>query len=255
MIRRMSQTFVAFDLETTGLDPKTDAIIEIGMVRFDETGILEEFSTLVNPGMTVSEEIENITGITNADVATAPVFGDVREKVSRFFGNSAIVAHNADFDMAFLAQRGFDFSLNGVVDTFRLAQMAFMGERSMNLSGLADAAGHSHEGAHRALSDARATVSVFQECFRRIAASEGVLRTAYRFLRSAVPNLSTFEVAGAAAFSGNAEPSASAFELFACLAKEIPEYEDLPRMEKPKAFPNAVEILSSDPALEKRGEQ
>ncbi len=67
-------SIVAFDLETTGLDPKSDAIIEIAMVRFDENGTVEEFSSLVNPGVSISEEVENITGISNADVADAPGF-------------------------------------------------------------------------------------------------------------------------------------------------------------------------------------
>lgn len=81
----MPKTFVAFDLETTGLDPKTDTIIEIAMVRFDESGILEEFSSLVNPGMPIPEEVTNITGITHADVANAPFFGDIRDRIISFF--------------------------------------------------------------------------------------------------------------------------------------------------------------------------
>lgn len=67
-------SIVAFDLETTGLDPKSDAIIEIAMVRFDENGTVEEFSSLVNPGISISEEVENITGITDEDVSEAPGF-------------------------------------------------------------------------------------------------------------------------------------------------------------------------------------
>lgn len=161
-------SIVAFDLETTGLDPKSDAIIEIAMVRFDENGTLEEFSSLVNPGISISEEVENITGISNSDVANAPGFGDIRQKVADFIGNDPVLAHNADFDTAFLTAYGFDFSKRTVIDTFKIAQLVFRREKSMNLSNLADASGYFHEGAHRALSDARATVAIYREALRRI---------------------------------------------------------------------------------------
>jgi DNA polymerase III epsilon subunit family exonuclease len=138
-------SIVAFDLETTGLDPKSDAIIEIAMVRFDENGTIEEFSSLVNPGISISEEVENITGISDADVADAPGFGDIREKVAAFFGSDPVLAHNADFDTGFLSSYGFDFSDRTVIDTFKVAQLVFRNEKSMNLSNLADASGYFHE--------------------------------------------------------------------------------------------------------------
>lgn len=76
--------FIAFDLETTGLDPKNDAIIEIALVRFDESGVLESWSTLINPGFSLPAEASNITGITDEDLAEAPFFSDVRERIFEF---------------------------------------------------------------------------------------------------------------------------------------------------------------------------
>ena len=70
-------TYVAFDIETTGLDPNRDAIIEIGAVRFNERRIEDEWSTLVNPGRQIPEFITNLTGIDNAMVRGAPSFLDI----------------------------------------------------------------------------------------------------------------------------------------------------------------------------------
>lgn len=89
--------------------------------------------------------MENITGITDEDVSEAPGFGDIRHKVADFFGDDPILAHNADFDTAFLTAYGFDFSNRVVIDSFKIAQIAFRSEKSMNLSNLADASGYFHE--------------------------------------------------------------------------------------------------------------
>ncbi len=251
----MSQTFVAFDLETTGLDPKKDAIIEIAMVRFDADGnTLAEFSSLVHPGMAIPEEASSITGITDADVETAPAFGDIRAEVAAFFGDSAVVAHNADFDTAFLRECGFDFSTAPVVDTFRLAQLAFPEERSMNLSNLAEVSGYFHEGAHRALSDARATVFLFRECLRRIRSAHPALSLASRFLAGTCPPGTTFPVAVSAASESVVLP-ARPQELFESVLAEIPEYSEIPAVAAPERFPTVSETFSGDGSLETRPEQ
>ncbi len=80
-------SIIAFDLETTGLDPKNDAIIEIALVRFDETGVIERYSTLVNPGFSLPLESVNITGITDDDLKDAPFFSDVRPKLLEFLSH------------------------------------------------------------------------------------------------------------------------------------------------------------------------
>ena len=139
-------SFVIFDLETTGLDPKSDAIIEIALLKCDENfKILDEYTSLVNPGMPIGEDAQAITGITNEDVIKAPYFSDIREKVRDFIGGSVLVAHNADFDTAFLREYGIDVSSLTVLDTFRLASIVFSDERSMNLSNLTESLGYSHE--------------------------------------------------------------------------------------------------------------
>ena len=138
--------FVVFDLETTGLDPKSDAIIEIALIKCDENfKIVDEYTTLVNPGMPIPEDAQAITGITNEEVIKAPYFSDLREKVRDFIGNSVLVAHNADFDTAFLREYGIDVSSLVILDTFKLASIAFSQERSMNLSSLTESLGYIHQ--------------------------------------------------------------------------------------------------------------
>ena len=158
-------TFIAFDLETTGLDPKNDAIIELAFVRFDETGILERWSTLVNPGFTLPEEVVNITGITDADLVEAPFFSDIREKLLEFLADeSPLLGHNVDFDASFLREYGVDLGSRILLDTFHLSKIFFYREKSLNLGSLLESLGSPYTDQHRALGDAEATVELFRIC-------------------------------------------------------------------------------------------
>lgn len=170
-----------------------------------------------------------------------------------FFGDDPILAHNADFDTAFLAAYGFDFSNRVVIDSFKVAQIAFRHEKSMNLSNLADASGYFHEGAHRALSDARATVAVFRESVRRIKESQGTENEVYRFLRDhSAPN-SSFPTTVRWALGEN-EPT-DARKLFEKIEAGLSEYVEAPAPERPFDAPDPVSILERNAGLEKRPEQ
>src|SRR5574341_613806 len=98
-------SYVALDLETTGLDTESDEIIEIGAVRFDESGVLENFERLVNPGRTIPPTIQNLTGISDAAVAMAPAIWQVAPELETFIGGATLVGHNVvGFDVRFLAR-------------------------------------------------------------------------------------------------------------------------------------------------------
>ena len=84
-------SIVALDLETTGLDPQTDAILEIGARRFDGNRVEDEFSTLINPGRHIPEFISGLTGISDEMVRQAPSIRDVLEGLVAFIGNSPIL--------------------------------------------------------------------------------------------------------------------------------------------------------------------
>ncbi|MDP3136795.1 MAG: 3'-5' exonuclease, partial [Burkholderiaceae bacterium] len=89
------------DLETTGATASNDRITEIGIIEVDTDGSVREWQQLVNPGVRISPFIEQLTGISNAMVATAPDADTVMRDASRFVGNAPMVAHNASFDRRF----------------------------------------------------------------------------------------------------------------------------------------------------------
>ena len=109
-------TYVAFDIETTGLDPNRDAIIEIGAVRFNERRIEDEWSTLVNPGRQIPEFITNLTGIDNAMVRGAPSFLDIVQEFETFVSDAPVIGHNVRFDLGFVQKAGI-LAYNKVIDT------------------------------------------------------------------------------------------------------------------------------------------
>jgi ATP-dependent DNA helicase DinG len=99
----MDRNYVVCDLETTGLDPMTDRIIEVGIVRIRQGEIVDKYHTMVNPGMPLPLKIKRITGIDDADLADAPAIAEVISDVVDYIGNDAIVGHNISFDLGFLA--------------------------------------------------------------------------------------------------------------------------------------------------------
>ncbi|MFY8000499.1 MAG: helicase C-terminal domain-containing protein [Candidatus Kapaibacteriota bacterium] len=102
--------FIALDFETTGLDAATDTVIDIGAVRYRDGLEVERFATLVNPGRLLSPEIMQLTGITNEELATAPLLGEVDSRLFAFLGNTPIMAHNAAFERSYLQKMfGEDF--------------------------------------------------------------------------------------------------------------------------------------------------
>ena len=154
--------FVALDLETTGLDAKKDAIIEIGAVRFQGDRILDRFSSLVNPGRKIPVRIQQITGITDRDVAAAPTLAEIAPEILAFVdsGVSGMVAHNASFDLGFMDAANIRFHRPGL-DTFELATILLPGMDSYSLGELCRVLGIPLEDAHRALDDAEASARLF----------------------------------------------------------------------------------------------
>jgi DNA polymerase-3 subunit epsilon/ATP-dependent DNA helicase DinG len=144
------------DLETTGLDPKHDAIIEIGCAKLRDGEIVDQWSTLVNPGRKLAFAITQLTGIADRDLIGQPPIRDVVDPLRRFVGSLPIVAHNASFDLGFVRAAGLSFS-NPVLDTFEIASIVLPGRSSYSLGALAAEFGATQASAHRALHDARAT--------------------------------------------------------------------------------------------------
>ena len=155
------RTFVAFDLETTGLNPKRDAIIEFGAVRFEDGGKRERFVTCVNPGRSIPTRIQQMTGIGPADVADAPAIEELIPEILAFIGGrtDAVVAHSAGFDVSFLRAAGVKIN-TPVLDTYELATILLPGQDSYSLGELCRALEIPLSTAHRAGHDAEATAEL-----------------------------------------------------------------------------------------------
>jgi DNA polymerase-3 subunit epsilon len=123
--------FVAFDLETTGIQPRTDAIVEVGAVRFEGDEPVETFCTLVNPGRSIPPEASAVNGITDEMIAEQPTIQIVLADLADFCGDLPLVAHNAPFDFKFLrkaVENCKSRAPSGVVlDSCALARIIFPG--------------------------------------------------------------------------------------------------------------------------------
>ncbi len=157
----MENVYVALDLETTGLDPKKDSIIEIGAARFRGSEILETWSSLVDPGKHIPGMVSRLTGITDEMVQGQPDLSMLAPSLLRFIGESPIVGHNIGFDVRFLQAHGLPV-YNLTVDTFELATILLPLQGRYTLTALSQSLGIELENAHRALDDAIASARLFQ---------------------------------------------------------------------------------------------
>jgi len=169
--------FTVLDLETTGGSSSGDRILEVGAVRVERGRIGESFTTLVNPGTPIPPFISSMTGIRDEMVAAAPAFIAVAEDLSRFIGDSVLVAHNLPFDLGFLNHelgRNCGFVLaNPSLCTVRLGRRLLPHLPDRRLDTLADHYGFSFTGRHRALGDAEVTARLLLK-FIALLAERGV---------------------------------------------------------------------------------
>jgi len=155
---------IAIDIETTGLDSQSDAITEIGAVRFNGRRIEAEWSTLINPGRAIPALITQLTGITNEMVRNAPPIRAVVQELADFVGDAPVLGHNVRFDLSFLQRYGL-FELNEFLDTYELASVLLPDASRYNLGALGQLLGILLPANHRALDDARVTHAVFLQLF------------------------------------------------------------------------------------------
>ena len=170
-INTFEPDYVIFDLETTGMSPYYgDRIVEVSAVRVVDHKVLEEFTTLVNPGKHIPEDVTEIHGITDEMVKDAPKAKEALTKFIDFIGDDILVGHNIkSFDLKFItAECNRQFGkvpTNDYVDTLILARQCMPEMAHKNLTVLAEHFGISPEGAHRALVDCRMNQKVY-ECLK-----------------------------------------------------------------------------------------
>lgn len=166
--------YICLDLETTGLHPKRDRIIEIGAVKVRKGRVTETFHHLIDPEMKLEERITELTGITDKELEGSPRLEEVLPGLEEFLGEDVLVGHRIEFDYAFLKRafvnRNRVFEKQGI-DTLRLARVLVPDCTSKRLESLC-----SHFGielkAHRALEDARATFHLYQRLIGEVKEGE-----------------------------------------------------------------------------------
>ena len=171
------KSFVAIDLETTGLDFEKDEIIEVALVRFENGVQGESIDYLVKPtSVTLRPFIESLTGISNADLENAEPFAAVAQKIYSFIGDLPIVAHNAMFDSKFLKQTfakvGISFENHPVWDSLTVSRIAYQDVPNHRLDTLVQELGIERSRAHRALPDAEACGQLFVMSLDKIASAD-----------------------------------------------------------------------------------
>lgn len=163
--QNLDDTYVVFDIETTGLSKEKEMITEIGAVKVEDGKIIDRFSTFVNPQRPISAEITKLTGITDDMVKDAPTIENVLPEFLKFCEDTVLVAHNASFDTGFIriaAERaGLGELHHTIVDTLELARALLPELNKHKLDIVCEHLGVTLNGHHRAVNDAEATAEVF----------------------------------------------------------------------------------------------
>jgi|YNPNPStandDraft_1061719.scaffolds.fasta_scaffold10509_3 DNA polymerase-3 subunit epsilon/ATP-dependent DNA helicase DinG len=162
----MHRTYVALDLETTGLDAERDSIIEVGAVKFRGKEVLGTWSSLVNPSRPIPYRITQLTGLRDEDVQNAPALKSVLPDLVQFVGNAPIVGHSVQFDLEFLARQGVLTNVEAI-DTFELASILVPHAPRYSLEILAQTLGVPATVHHRALDDAKTAMDLFNMLVER----------------------------------------------------------------------------------------
>ena len=160
----LDDSYVVFDIETTGFSATYDKIIEIGAVKVEKGQITDRFSEFINPKIPIPFRIEQLTGINDSMVMDAATVEEILPRFLEFSRGCVMVAHNADFDMSFIfknsADLGYDLKCT-IVDTVALARVLLPSLNRFKLDTVAKALGVSLENHHRAVDDAECTAHIF----------------------------------------------------------------------------------------------
>lgn len=158
--------YTVVDIETTGLDPSFDEIIELSSLRVRGNAIADHFSTLIHPCQEINGFVSALTGITNDDVADAPSISEALPGFLAFVGNDTVVGHNVNFDINFIfdasASCGLPVFSNDFVDTMRISRRLLPDLKHHRLSDVSGALGIFPDSAHRGLFDCETTHDVLQ---------------------------------------------------------------------------------------------
>ena len=161
----MINAYVCLDLETTGLDPKRDKIIEIGAIKVKDGETIGQMETFVNPQRKLEERIVELTGIRDEQLYDAPEITDILPELIDFIGEDMLLGHSVLFDYSFIKKAAINQRLKFEkfgIDTLKIARKFLPDLESRSLAFLCGHFGIEHN-AHRALTDARATSQLYHK--------------------------------------------------------------------------------------------
>lgn len=174
----LEDTYVVFDVETTGLSVVHDVIIELAAVKIKNGEIVDRFSEFANPHRPLSQHIIELTHITDDMLKDAPEIDDVISRFLQFIEGCTLVAHNARFDMGFLQEAvkriGKERVNNPVIDTLELARFLYPSMKNHRLNTLADKLGVTLEQHHRAIYDAETTGHILWKMLLETVENKGI---------------------------------------------------------------------------------
>lgn len=171
-VRKIIDNYCVLDLETTGLSPNYDSIIEIGIIKVKENKIVDKYNSLINPGFLINEYITSITGITNEMLKGKPKIIDLKKEVLNFIGNDVLVGHNISFDVSFL-QKGFNEELkNEYIDTLQFCRKLFKELSHHRLTDMSNYLKISRN-EHRSMSDCLCTKELY-DCIKEKMKNDGL---------------------------------------------------------------------------------
>ncbi|MFC5531790.1 ATP-dependent DNA helicase DinG [Cohnella yongneupensis] len=165
--------FAVLDFETTGLSSDKDHIIQVGLALVDETGAIHStYGSYVKPPVPIPADITRLTGIKDADVASAPEIEEMLSELVPHLQGAILVGHSVEFDTHFL-QAALDRSgylpfAGRLLDTLELSRLLFPTQSSYSLSSLTQSLGITHDRPHQADSDATATAELFAFCLNKL---------------------------------------------------------------------------------------
>ena len=168
----MDNIFVAIDVETTGLSPIYNELIEVSALKYNGNKKIDTFSTFIKPKTEIPYNITRITGITNKMVENSPPVEEVMGDLIEFIGNNPIVAHNARFDYNFIQNYSKNsFTKNKVIDTVKIGKSMYPELSNHKLATIAKHIGIEDDGFHRAEFDCECCAKIYIEYLNK----EGVV--------------------------------------------------------------------------------
>ena len=168
------KNYIIIDIETTGLSPEWDSIIEVAALKYENGTLIDPFESLIQPDSTLSDGsfidsfIEELTGITNEMLANAPTANTILPQYQKFISDSILIGHNVNFDINFLYDNFMEYLscplTNNFIDTMRLSRKLHPEEAHHRLIDLAQRYHIDYSSAHRSLRDCEIT----QICFNNL---------------------------------------------------------------------------------------